>query len=427
MEKTKLTVEEVMGRIKKSMSEVKNDHIVKDPVKDQDVEVDIQFIYDKLEMDLRNCSANRNIVIDHPIASHRKIIGPFLIFGKKLVKKYLSWYIDPPLIRQKDFNGSAIRSISTLRDIYYHDTLKLKQLSEKVDRLDKYAPSTSMIKDLIEENKKLSSDLESLELASAERLRRIERALSEKVEIKDPSVNIERLVHGDLEKHSDIDYFSFEERFRGSRESIKKNQQVYIDYFNGKKNVLDIGCGRGEFLELFKESYPNALVTGIDLNEDMVSFCVNKGLPALKGDIIEYLCSLKDGSVDGIFAAQVIEHLTTEALLKFLSLARVKLKEGGVLVLETINPQSLVALSKWFYIDPSHVKPVHPLTMQFMLESNGFKDVKFIYSSPATSEMIPGLILHDAHGNLDDFNRSMERLNELIYGPQDYATVCIKQ
>ena len=144
--------------------------------------------------------------------------------------------------------------------------------------------------------------------------------------------------------------------------------------------VLDIGCGRGEMLSLLEEAGHD--VIGVDTDAGMVAACQAKGLPALHEDGIHYLSRASDETLKGIFCAQVVEHLITPELERLISLSQQKLKRGGVLVVETINPRSSFALGNHFYADTSHVRPVHPETLRYICEQVGFTRVQLEERSP---------------------------------------------
>ena len=222
------------------------------------------------------------------------------------------------------------------------------------------------------------------------------------------------------ELEPEFDYAGFEERFRGSEEELKERQRSYVQYFEGRENILDIGCGRGEFLELLRESGIKA--RGVDLDLDMVLLCRDKGLDAVRDDAFAYLAALPDDSVGGVFAAQVIEHLPPRRVIELVTLCHRKLAPGGVLILETPNPKCLMVFADSFYKDPSHVQPLHPDTMQFLLEATGFHEVELRFSAPVDSFMrIP--LLQAPGADLERFNEGIERLNSLLFGFQDYAVI----
>lgn len=219
-----------------------------------------------------------------------------------------------------------------------------------------------------------------------------------------------------------LDYFEFENHFRGSRAQIKNSQRIYMDYFKGKKKVIDLGCGRGEFLELLKENGIGGY--GVDLYPEFVDLCKAKGLRAVCADAVTVLEDEQDA--DGIFAGQLIEHLSFGELIHLTELAYARLLPGSYLIFETPNPMSLAIYSHSFYMDPSHNKPVHPLTIQYVLEKAGFKDIRIIFTESSRLPVeIPELELEHAE-NLKEFNAAMKAVENTLFGSQDYAVVARK-
>lgn len=208
-----------------------------------------------------------------------------------------------------------------------------------------------------------------------------------------------------------IDYFDFENHFRGSIAQIKEAQRMYLPYFEGKKHVLDIGCGRGEFLSLLKEEGIPA--EGVDVYEPYIDYCRMQGFSAKCGDGIAHLAGMD--SADGIFVGQVVEHLTTEQIVQLCNTAYEKLSDGGCIVIETPNPTSLAIYTGAFYIDPSHVKPVHPLTMQYFLEKAGFKQIEILYPEQSRPDVQIGTADPD-----------ILKMKEILFGAQDYAVIAVK-
>jgi len=225
-----------------------------------------------------------------------------------------------------------------------------------------------------------------------------------------------------LEPLQDWRYAGFENRFRGREEEIKSQLQAYISYFPREGKVLDLGCGRGEFLELLREN--GIAAAGVDLNAQMVDICVDKGLACEKGDLLEKLDAQKDGALAGIFSSQVIEHLPPTHLQKLVEISRRKLQPGGVIVLETINPVSVFALVQIYNLDLSHQKPVHPQALKFMLEAAGYEEVKILYSCPLRQERLQNLTGADERTAI--LNRNIDSLNDLLFAPANYAAVAKK-
>ena len=182
-----------------------------------------------------------------------------------------------------------------------------------------------------------------------------------------------------------FDYGRFAERFRGSEEYVKAGQKFYLEHFAGCQNVLDIGCGRGEFLEMMKDAGVPA--RGIDLSEESVALCRHKGLTAEVADLYQYLSEMPEGSLDGIFCSQVVEHLPPERLPEMIKLAVSRLSRNGVIAIETPNPECLAIFATHFYLDPTHTRPVpHPL-LAFYLEEFGVGNIEVRRMAPAVESM----------------------------------------
>jgi len=183
--------------------------------------------------------------------------------------------------------------------------------------------------------------------------------------LEEKSLPAQKQVQEILQPLKDWHYAAFENRHRGNEEEVKKQQSQFLPYFQEKGKVLDLGCGRGEFLELCRDNGIDA--QGIDLNEQMVEICQDKGLDCQKEDILESLAEREDKTLGGIFSSQVIEHLSPAQLKKLIELAYFKLAPGGHIVLATINPASVFALVQIFFLDLTHQKPINPQTLKFFL------------------------------------------------------------
>ena len=165
------------------------------------------------------------------------------------------------------------------------------------------------------------------------------------------------------------DYRYFEEVLRGPRERVAGLVSPYLDLLRDDAPVLDFGCGRGEMLELLRDAGIEA--SGVDSDESMVAEARALGLDVELDDGIAYLERQPDGALGAVFACQVIEHLPYEALTSFFSLSRRKLRDGGLLIAETVNPHALHAL-KAFWLDPTHQHPLFPEVVLTMSAGAGF-------------------------------------------------------
>jgi len=221
-------------------------------------------------------------------------------------------------------------------------------------------------------------------------------------------------------------YFLFEERFRGSREEIKQRQLAFLPYFEKCSRVLDIGCGRGEFLEILKDHDIGGI--GVDSDPDMVAYCRSRQLVVEHSDAIAYLETLADNSLDGIFIDQVVEHLEPDYLIRLLALCHQKMKFGYHIVVETVNPLSFVSFVN-FYIDMTHTKPVHPEALKFLIGLVGFKEIETTVSTPVSPEYrlkkIPDIAGADETSKMSQviYNENIEKLNDILYGDQDYSVI----
>jgi O-antigen chain-terminating methyltransferase len=203
-----------------------------------------------------------------------------------------------------------------------------------------------------------------------------------------------------------FDYGRFAERFRGTEEYVKAGQQFYLPHFAACRNVLDIGCGRGEFLEMMQAAGIPA--KGIDLSEESVATCRHKSLDAEVADLFVYLENLPEASLDGIFCSQVVEHLPPERLPEMIRLCASRLQRSGAIAIETPNPECLAIFATHFYLDPTHQRPVpHPL-LAFYLEEFGVGNIEVRKLSPAAESMPSVMSLPE------DFR-------EAFFGGLDYA------
>ncbi len=182
-----------------------------------------------------------------------------------------------------------------------------------------------------------------------------------------------------------FDYFGFEKVFRPDNGIIKDRLRQYVDFFRDKGEVIDVGCGRGEFLELLKEDGIEAI--GIDCNADMVARCEAMGLKVKEADVMEYMGAVSEEAIGGVFSSQFIEHIPFDLLDAFIKLSYKTLQPGGVFAAETINPYHPLAF-RFFYVDPTHVKPLYPEVIEFLCKSAGFQNVKTKFLPPmgATEE-----------------------------------------
>ena len=213
-------------------------------------------------------------------------------------------------------------------------------------------------------------------------------------------------------------YLEFEANFRGSKEMIRERLKANLPYFMSNADavlttdpVLDLGCGRGEWLQLLKEA--NIPAVGVDTNTAMIQCCTDAGLEAYVGDALRYLASLPAHSLSGLTAFHIIEHIPIDVFIALLDEARRVVRPGGVVLFETPNPENLIVGACNFYIDPTHRNPMPPALVGFLLKARGFERVEIDRRHPGDP------ILH-LKGNDEAITGP---LNRLLFGAQDYAAI----
>jgi SAM-dependent methyltransferase len=172
------------------------------------------------------------------------------------------------------------------------------------------------------------------------------------------------------------DYFAFESRLRGSTDEIRKRQRPYVERLRNAAPVLDLGCGRGELLALLRDAGVEA--RGVDANADMVAFARAEGLDVEQATAHEALEASEDGSFGAVAALQLLEHLPPPDLVSLLVLAHAKLRPGGLLIAETIDPSSVAALRN-YYADLTHAQPLVPETLELLVRGAGFGEAETIH------------------------------------------------
>lgn len=224
-------------------------------------------------------------------------------------------------------------------------------------------------------------------------------------------------------------YLELERRYRGTEEEIAERLQVYLPYLErvpAGRPVLDLGCGRGEALALLAGAGLQA--RGVDANASMVAHCRRRGLEAVQGDLFAVLADVEEASLGGVVAFHVVEHLPPAAVDRLVRLAGRALAPGGALILETPNPLSVLVAARSFWLDPTHVRPVHPETLRLLYELAGFGEIEHLPLHPyAERERLPeidlGAVAAEQRELADGVNRLRDRLDDLLFGAQDYALV----
>ncbi|MBF0169590.1 MAG: class I SAM-dependent methyltransferase [Nitrospinae bacterium] len=362
-------------------------------------------------------------------------VGSLVSLYKKLFQKFVQPTLNIQLARQAEFNANTLRALDKMKGAVESAERQFNNLSARMtgamlraERLESRMLAGEKRTDALERQ---AATLSSV-MAEADRevifmRRRVVELLNKLSSAPETLAS----ATAEAQKFESLDYLLFENRHRGSRDDIRQKLAVYPGWFkNAPGPVVDVGCGRGELLELYREAGIGA--TGIDLNDEMVEECKQRGLAVEHADLLGWLGRQADGSLGGISAIQVIEHLPSNVMVDFFRAAYDKLAHGGTLACETVNPTSLATLSGPFYLDISHDKPVHPMAVQFLLQRCGFREVRIEWLNPFPDHMRLGRLAHDSgmpgwmKPVVEEYNRTAAILNMQLFGSQDYAVVAVK-
>jgi O-antigen chain-terminating methyltransferase len=215
-------------------------------------------------------------------------------------------------------------------------------------------------------------------------------------------------------------YFTLQERYRGTREDIKQRLLVYRNDIRSASAragilgpIIDIGCGRGELLEILQEDGFEAI--GVDSNDTQLEVARLHGLAVIQAEAVVYIRALKDQSVLAIAGIHIVEHIPFVELMALMrEVARV-LKKGGVAIFETPNPRNLIVGATTFHFDPTHIRPLPAEVLELVLETVGFNEIERRVLHP--SETLEYMVAN--HG-LD------RHVATLLFGPQDYAVIGVR-
>jgi len=339
-----------------------------------------------------------DIVIEFHSGSARPVVGPVIRLAKRTVRRGLRWYVKPIMEQQSRFNHALLDIVERLR---MQDE---KLLTGEIEELRQDQAHTGAQVDL------LRADL----LTLAARPAGNGSGTAGPSSLADlPSVR------------TTLRYRAFEDRHRGPVAEVRDMLQVYVPHFQTCRRVVDLGCGRGEFLTLLRDAGIPAY--GVDSDEGMVEAVREEGAEVVLDDAFSHLRGLEAGSVDGIFCSQVAEHLDTPQLLALLELCLRKLAPGGPIVMETPNPETLSIFARFFYTDLTHVRPIHPDALRWAMEAVGFEAVRIERVQPVEEgvrlEPVPAeLAGEDGWATVA---ANVDRLNGLLYGPQNFAAVAV--
>ena len=364
---------------------------------------------------LANAFYDKNLPGDP--TSRRHFIGPTFAVLKRFLSRITSWYVRPALDNQRLFNAYVTRSINEMKRYLDHIQINEDILSTIMHRdLSLFRANIAYLNRYFE--RRMLDFENEIELI---RNRSIE-SLDEMGAIGSGSDDTDIL--------STLDVLALEQRIHGSPRMVQDRQKVYLQYFRGCSNVLAIGCGRGELIQLLaQEGIPTK---GTETNATLVGYCRDNELDVSKVDPVAYLDSCADASFDGIVLSRFAGHQPPARLIRILNLCRGKLADDAVLVVEAPNPFSLYAVASYALDDPERVHPLHPETLRLLCVTYGFVEPIVMFLNPLPpEEHLEELELTSSAAVLDprqqalfdQANENFAKINRTLFSHSDYAVV----
>ncbi len=359
-----------------------------------------------------------------PIRSHRGLLGRLLVGIKRLFRPLVKVPQNDLWERQRTFNLILLEHLDRL-EAARADHLRRIEYQEALD--------SEGIHEVMRHNDALfaraDQKLDRYRREARDLLGSLGAALATVRSAPEGSGDAAQAVEAVARAHEEHGYLELDRRYRGTEEEIRERIAAYRPFFKdlpAGTPVLDLGCGRGEALALLRDW--GFAGRGVDSSARMVQLCRDRGLEAEAGDLFAVLAGLPEGSLGGVVSFHVIEHLPAPALDRLVRLAYRALRPGGVLILETPNPLSVVVAARNFWLDPTHVRPVHPESLKLMYELAGFDPVERLDLRPfPESERLPEIDLAKLPAEqrplADQVNRLRDRLDEVLFGYQDFGMV----
>ncbi|MBZ0111117.1 MAG: class I SAM-dependent methyltransferase [Thermoanaerobaculia bacterium] len=359
---------------------------------------------------------------EFPLRSHRGLLGRFLVACKRMLRPLVKVPQNDLWERQRTFNLILLEHLQSALPA------ELSALNQRVAHLETFMKEG--LDEVMQHNDALftrvDQKLDHHRRATGELSGRLGAALAR---LPEPGVKESEATETLRRAFDESAYLDFEERFRGDETDIAARVSAYLPRLAGHEPILDLGCGRGEALSVFCNS--GLAARGVDSSAEMVAHCVARGLDAVESDLLDYLVAVKQESLGAIVSFHVIEHLPPALIDRLVRLAWGALRPGGQLILETPNPLSMVVAARSFWLDPTHVRPVHPEYLASVARSAGFESVERLDLRPfPTRDRLPEVsnadVGEELHSTVEQIHRLRDRLDDLLFGFQDYAIVARK-
>ncbi|MEM7583863.1 MAG: class I SAM-dependent methyltransferase [Acidobacteriota bacterium] len=357
---------------------------------------------------------------EFPLASHRRgLIGWLVTRVKRFLRPIVKFPLNDLWDRQRTYNLILLETVTRQASEFQSALEAHARLLEKLDHR-----TTVGLNDVMRHNDALFARVDQ----KLDRYRRETKDLWHRLGAFISNVEAgvpQSLAHIQEEQG----YVELEKRHRGSEEEITERISTYLPYLKGQGEVLDLGCGRGEALRLFASH--GLKVRGVDSSSEMVARCLEDGMTAEQGDLFEVLARVEEGSLGGVVSFHVVEHLASDSLERLVRLAWRALRPGGVLILETPSPLSVVMSARNFWVDPTHRRPVHPASLELSFREAGFEPVHRIDLHPfPDDERLPEIDIsrlpEEQRVLADQVNRLRDILDDLLFGNRDFGLVGIK-
>jgi len=361
-----------------------------------------------------------------PIRSHRGLFGRLLVGVKRLLRPFVTAPQADLWERQRIFNLIALeylqRGEDVRRVVLETQEQRFRHLEERFTHHE--ALWREGLAEVVEHNDALFARVDQKLDRARREIRDVWARLASALAVAE-SGGVGALA-AVREEHA---YLDLERSFRGTREEIADRIRPHAERLAGHAPVLDLGCGRGEALAVLAEAGIEA--RGVDGSEAMVAACRERGLVAERGDLFDALAAATPGSLGGIVSFHVVEHLPPTSLDRLARLAFRALRPGGLLLLETPSPLSLVMAARDFWIDPTHLRPVHPETLEWLCRSAGFDPVERLDLHPfGRDAALPEIALDGLEARDRELaqavNELRDRLDDLLFGDRDYAIVATR-
>lgn len=366
-----------------------------------------------------------------PVRSHRGLLGRLVVAFKRLLRPLVKVPVNDLWDRQRVFNQILIERLlaerahtarleAHLRQVHRDHQGAIEAHADRLVELD--VRSADGLRDGLAHNDALFARVDQ----KLDRYRRESRELWHRMgsliaaqEAAEPLAPVQR----------EQTYVDLERRHRGAEDEIAQRIAAYRPYLAdlpAGRPLLDLGCGRGEALRVLASF--GVPVRGVDASQTMVEQCRARGLDAEQGDLFEVLAAEAEASLAGVVSFHVVEHLPADAVERLVRLAWRALAPGGILILETPSPLSVVMAARNFWTDPTHVRPVHPASLEVVFRAAGFEPVHRLDLHPfPDAERLPEIDLAplDApqRALADQVNRVRDVLDDLLFGHRDFAMI----